>query len=223
MSHNDNLLHSLTSAAVTKWQDPVTGQHPESPEGNLHPNTHMHPHTDAFMLSVVRANSRMLTHRSLTSHGHVTCYYTRLSQTCAHSRSNADEQEETLHLFFFFLVSQFCFHEHLVRSAGRSCVIALSGKFREELWIGFLGKHQSKHLSVCAGLLDRIDLSSQGGSHPGGEGTAGEQCQPGASRHGENREEQWHYSWRKERDLKSVSEVPVSKNAFNSYILVIFS
>lgn len=102
MSHNDNLLHSLTSAAVTKWQDPVTGQHPESPEGNLHPNTHMHPHTDAFMLSVVRANSRMLTHRSLTSHGHVTHYYTRLSQTCAHSRSNADEQEETLHFFFFF-------------------------------------------------------------------------------------------------------------------------
>lgn len=47
------------------------------------------------------------------------------------------------------------------------------------------GSFQSNGMSVCAGLLDGTDLSSEGGPHRGGEGTAGEQCQPGTSRHGE--------------------------------------
>lgn len=85
-------------------------------------------------------------------------------------------------------------------SWGRPAVEVGKERIRSPVELSTMGYR----LSVCAGLLDGADLGVQGGPHRGGEGAAGEQCQPGTSRHGEEgtngklyrkeMEDKYHYS-----------------------------
>lgn len=92
-------------------------------------------------------------------------------------------------------------HEHLVWPAGRWSALTKPWVSHREygltsvLELVWYGSSQDNRLSVCAGLLDSVDLSGEGGPHRGGEGAAREQCEPGTSRYGESIECSLSHKW----------------------------
>lgn len=58
-----------------------------------HTRTYLSMHRPSHLGTRMHAHTQ---HLSLTSRVHVTCHYTRITETCAHSRTNAEEERGTI-------------------------------------------------------------------------------------------------------------------------------
>lgn len=135
LSHNDDLLHALTAALLTKWQDPIAGQHPVS--SGASPPSYSRTLSPGILPSHLRTCVQTYTaHLSLSSHVRVTCYYTwRTWRTC----TGAKEEKTNIRYCSRCCLSRYAVshpyvhatsrsHEHLVWPIGRYFALSSPGR-----------------------------------------------------------------------------------------------